>query len=62
MLVRDLFRCASCHRIVDGPEAQVDHRIPLAEGGTDDQVNLQTLCIGCHSRKTMGEIRRKGLK
>jgi 5-methylcytosine-specific restriction endonuclease McrA len=62
VLLRDVYRCASCRRIVDGPDAQVDHMLPLSEGGTDDLANLQTLCIGCHSRKTMGEIRRKGLR
>ena len=61
VLVRDLFRCAVCHRIVDGRDAQVDHRIPLAEGGTDDLLNLQTLCVEHHGQKTRQEQRRRGL-
>lgn len=31
---------------------QVDHIVPLAEGGTNDPDNLQSLCHSCHSRKT----------
>lgn len=30
----------------------VDHRIPVLEGGSDDLSNLQTLCLECHYRKT----------
>lgn len=33
----------------------VDHRIPLAQGGTDDLANLQSICKTCHDRKTAGE-------
>lgn len=60
VLLRDLYRCAVCQRIVDGREAQVDHRIPLADGGTDDLDNLQTLCLAHHGQKTRAEQRRKG--
>ena len=30
----------------------IDHIIPLYQGGTDDLVNLQGLCIPCHEAKT----------
>jgi 5-methylcytosine-specific restriction endonuclease McrA len=30
----------------------VDHIVPLARGGTNDAMNLQTLCGRCHSTKT----------
>ena len=33
----------------------VDHIIPLAEGGTNDEVNLQVLCKPCHFEKTQTE-------
>lgn len=34
---------------------QVDHRVPLADGGTDFESNVWALCIGCHSDKTARE-------
>lgn len=30
----------------------VDHIVPRASGGSDDDDNLQALCHECHSRKT----------
>jgi len=33
----------------------VDHRLPLADGGTDFDSNVWVLCIGCHSEKTSQE-------
>jgi 5-methylcytosine-specific restriction protein A len=30
----------------------VDHKIPLAQGGTHEDDNLQGLCTACHDRKT----------
>ena len=38
---------------------QVDHIRELALGGTDDDSNLQPLCIPCHDRKTQAAFRRK---
>lgn len=38
-----------------------DHIIPKAEGGTDDESNLQTLCRQCHTAKTdIEKNRRRG--
>ena len=31
----------------------VDHIVPLAEGGTNDDTNLRSLCKSCHSARTM---------
>ena len=39
--------------------AEVDHILPLAQGGTNDDTNLQSLCKRCHSRKTIGETNAK---
>jgi len=36
----------------------VDHIKPLAEGGTDDRENKQSLCNPCHDEKTKREARR----
>ncbi|WP_354398290.1 HNH endonuclease signature motif containing protein [Variovorax sp. OAS795] len=37
---------------------QVDHILSLAEGGKDDESNLQSLCIPCHEAKTKAESAR----
>ena len=34
---------------------EVDHIVPLRDGGTDRVDNLQGLCKSCHSRKTATE-------
>lgn len=41
--------CGSTHRL------QVDHVIPISQGGTHQQSNLQVLCEKCHDRKTATE-------
>lgn len=33
-----------------------DHIIPLAQGGTDTDDNVQCLCGPCHDRKTRGDF------
>ena len=42
---------------VRGSLWEVDHVVPLIDGGTHDLRNLQTLCTPCHKRKTAGEAR-----
>lgn len=37
------------------PANQVDHIVPLREGGTNDPSNLRSLCIKDHSRRTASE-------
>jgi len=61
ILIRDAYTCAACGRVIYGPKAHVDHIKPLEEGGTDDEMNLQTLCESCHGRKTRAEQSRRGL-
>jgi 5-methylcytosine-specific restriction endonuclease McrA len=34
---------------------EVDHKIPLCEGGSNDIKNLWLLCIDCHAQKTSKE-------
>lgn len=49
--------CAECKQggmVVAASE--VDHIIPLADGGTNDPENLQALCKACHSRKTARQM------
>lgn len=33
----------------------VDHITPKADGGSDDDCNLQSLCAPCHEAKTKAE-------
>ena len=42
--------------------ADVDHIVPLADGGTDDEDNLQVLCKCCHGLKTEAETHARKLK
>lgn len=34
---------------------EIDHIIPLSQGGKDDETNRQSLCFDCHRIKTMDE-------
>jgi 5-methylcytosine-specific restriction endonuclease McrA len=38
---------------------EVDHIIPLSEGGPDEISNLQLLCRECHKTKTKWEGKRR---
>ncbi|EGT4238744.1 HNH endonuclease [Cronobacter sakazakii] len=56
ILKRDRYICQECLR--NGrprPAETVDHIIPKAHGGTDNDSNLQALCWPCHKRKTSRE-------
>ncbi|MDZ5601726.1 HNH endonuclease signature motif containing protein [Pseudomonas sp. RP23018S] len=52
-------QCAECGRVVDYPSGfELDHRVPLHQGGADTDNNCQILCCGpggCHLRKTVAE-------
>ena len=56
VLSRDKGLCQVC--LAEGkyrPAKQVDHIIPKANGGTDDDSNLQAICVECHQQKTLRE-------
>lgn len=56
ILKRDRHICQACLR--NGrprPAETVDHIIPKAHGGTDDDRNLESLCYSCHYCKTAKE-------
>ena len=42
--------CLHCGRVT--PAKQVDHIIAKSAGGTDDDKNLQAICLPCHKAKT----------
>ena len=49
--------CCGCGiKLRSGMDYEIDHRIALANGGTDDDSNLQVLCEGCHLIKTGGAV------
>lgn len=59
----DLFRrkplCEPCQEAGRVTLATIrDHRIPLAEGGADDETNEQAICDDCHTVKTKAESAR----
>jgi 5-methylcytosine-specific restriction endonuclease McrA len=60
ILTLHAFTCSVCGRRVSGQEAHVDHIVPLEDGGSDGDANLQVLCAADHGRKTREEQRRKG--
>jgi hypothetical protein len=56
ILTRDQYLCQPCRRAgLLVPATEVDHRIPVAFDGTDDDSNLQAICGECHDIKTRAE-------
>jgi|SRR5208283_218067 len=51
VLKRDGFTCQMCRANGTGIKLEVDHIHPVAEGGSDSLVNLQTLCFECNRGK-----------
>ena len=45
-------RCEQCRSAI---RVQVDHKVPVSQGGTHHLDNLQVLCEGCHKAKTATE-------
>ena len=53
--------CRECEQLLPSTW-QVDHRVPLHLGGTNDWLNLQILCPLCHANKSQLEaIEREAL-
>jgi len=52
ILERDSYRCCLCGRTAKETKLEVDHKIPVAKGGTDSLNNLWTLCIDCNRGKS----------
>jgi HNH endonuclease len=50
---RDKFTCHYCNRTKeDGIKLQLDHRLAVSQGGTDDFSNLVTSCEDCNQGKS----------
>lgn len=49
--------CQACRRLCDYPYGfELDHKVPLHQGGPDTEENSQVLCIACHREKTRIEM------
>ena len=44
---RDGWVCQRCHMLVDHT-FEIDHVIPVSQGGSDHESNLRCLCRACH--------------
>ena len=56
---RDGFTCCYCGRQPPSVQLEIDHIIPVSNGGTNDQENLRTACVDCNrgkSNKSLGQI------
>lgn len=51
---RQLWNCNVCKKVLEST-FEVDHIVPLHEGGEDKLENAQALCCGCHAKKTQQE-------
>jgi len=49
------FICNMCKCCIKEVKYEIDHKIPLSGGGTNEKHNLQVLCKACHSIKTSNE-------
>lgn len=60
ILQRDGYACQCCGTV--RADNEIDHRVPLEQGGSNDDSNLQTLCggpDGCHTRKSKDEASKR---
>lgn len=47
--------CVICRHKFPRIELTIDHKIAIANGGTNEKRNLQVICKGCHDNKTREE-------
>jgi 5-methylcytosine-specific restriction protein A len=50
---RDRNKCWACG--IDAPAGQLDHLVPVCDGGTDHTSNLAWICVPCHRSKSASE-------
>lgn len=54
------YRCAKCGATWVPSRDHIDHIVELADGGTNDDSNLQPLCdVPCHKAKTDAQARAR---
>ena len=52
VLKRDNYKCVECGASKEDMPLRFIHIIPIAQGGTDEMSNLQTLCKTCNLAKS----------
>ena len=57
VLLAGSFACVDCGRISQSNE--IDHQVPLEQGGSNDDSNLRIRCHECHAAKTADENRAR---
>ena len=55
------WKCIVCYELLPA-EFQIDHVVPLSEGGSNEITNLQCLCPNCHAIKTATEASERQQK
>ena len=56
LAVNQQMECNHCHSKLSKDVCfECDHIVPLCEGGTNHEQNLQLLCVSCHKNKTAEE-------
>jgi 5-methylcytosine-specific restriction endonuclease McrA len=50
------YKCFICQNLLKPRLFQIDHKIPLCLGGSNDSENLQALCLNCHAEKTFDDV------
>lgn len=55
VLVDGGFACVDCGLVA--MSNQIDHDVPLEQGGSNNKSNLRIRCISCHAAKTATENR-----
>jgi 5-methylcytosine-specific restriction protein A len=58
--LRDKWTCQNPECGVITTELEIDHIVPLSEGGSDEDSNKQSLCITCHRAKSAVERSKVG--
>ena len=54
---RDSYHCCICGATAeDGSRLEVDHKVPVARGGTNAEDNLWTLCFACNRGKGTDDL------
>ena len=46
--------CHGCGLAFGAPRIEVDHTVPISEGGADVDGNVRPLCVDCHAARRRG--------